>query len=139
MNNLLNGQGIENPEIQWLIKVDVGLILLGSTAAGIIFDFQSFSGFLIGALLGFFNFFLLARRMTYFVLTPKRAAIIKLLVFFYLRLLFTALILFISIAGIQLSAISILTGFSTLVLTLIIWIGRYFVNYKIKEAQIDGY
>ncbi len=121
-------------DIKWLIRVQVLVGILGSVFFGFI-DFLSFSSYLIGALLSFFNFLVLARRIPVLIKMSK-GSVFFLLVSFYFRLLFTALVLFICIAVIRLPVYSLLLGLSTVVITVFLWMGKFiFITYyKQKEA-----
>lgn len=136
VNNFLRSQGIEHKEIQWLIKVYVLLVIFITSVIGSSFAQDELVAYLLGALLTFFNFFVLARTVPKLIFIRK-GAVFNLLIVYYLRLLFTALILFIAIAGVKLPVISLLIGLSTFLITFIIWFGKYLAKYKNKEAVID--
>ncbi len=135
-NNFLRSQGIEHSEIQWMIKLYIFLVLVLTSIFGVMFAPAMQIAYLIGALLTFLNFFVLARTVPKLIFVRK-GAVFSLLTVYYLRLMFTALILFVAIAGVKLPVISLLIGLSTLLITFIIWFGKYLVKYKKKEAVID--
>ena len=136
VNDFLQRQGVEHPEVQWLIKVQTLLVIFITSVIALLFSNKVLVAYVIGALLTYFNFFVLARTVPKLIFVRK-GAVFNLLVVYYMRLMFTAVILFIAIAGIKLPAVSLLIGLSTLLITFIMWFGKYLMIYKNKEAQID--
>lgn len=92
------------------------------------------ASFVTGGLLASFNLSVLARLVPQLIWVQK-GAVFALLISFYFRLIFTALILVVALVALKLPAVILLAGLSTLVGTLILGIGKYIVTLKHeKEA-----
>lgn len=88
--------------------------------------------FSIGALLGLFNFYFLAKLIQELVFL-KKGAITALLFQFYLRLFLTGLVLFWAIVYLKVDIIALLVGLSIVLINIILF-GLILVGEKFKEA-----
>ncbi len=123
-----------NQDISWLLRAQMLLVVLGSLLFGLLGK-EFFYPFLIGALLVTFNFFILARKLPELIKMQK-GSVFSLLVNFYFRLLFTAIVLFVCIALLRFSVFPLLIGLSTVVITVMLWAFKFIIfgYYKQKEA-----
>jgi hypothetical protein len=53
---------------------------------------------------------------------------------FYLRLLGTGFILFLAVAWLKMPIVSLLLGLSTVFLNILLWLGKFVLTHKHKEA-----
>lgn len=92
-----------------------------------------FAAFGVGAALSFANFYTLARIVPHLVLSQSGGTF-SLLFAFYLRLLLTGCVLFLCIAWLKFPVGSLLFGLSTVLLTILVWLGKFVLTHKHKEA-----
>ena len=90
-------------------------------------------GYVLGALLITLNLLVLARLIPQLVFLQS-GAVFFLLVSFYARLFFTGAVLFAAIYFVQLNALGIVVGLSTMLVSFLAWGGMFFVSRKQKEA-----
>ena len=129
----LHQRGIVHPQAQWLVTfqvllavvLTVGLLLGGGIRFGL--------GFGIGSLLVSINFFVLAKIVPQLI-QVQQGNVFALLSSFYLRLFFAAIVLFLAIVPARLPPVAILAGLSTILVTIVVWIGKYIVTQQHKEA-----
>ncbi|MFP4034741.1 MAG: ATP synthase subunit I [Desulfovermiculus sp.] len=129
----LRARGIDHPGSQWLVQFQACLAALGTGAvvfSGSLFNAAAFG---LGALLATVNFYFLAKLVPRLI-EQEKGGVCTLLCGFYLRLLCTVLILFLVIVPAGLSPIGVVAGFSTLIVTFVVWTGKYFVTQQHKEA-----
>lgn len=121
------------PEIQRIVALHSGTVV--SLAALILaVGWQHlFIAYALGALLASFNLLVLARLVPQLVFL-RSGAVFSLLVSFYLRLFFTGGVLFAAIYVVQLSALGLLLGLSTVFASFLAWGGSFLVSRKQKEA-----
>jgi hypothetical protein len=126
-------RGIEHSQAQWLILFQtllsfistIGLVLAGQGGFGL--------GFGVGAFLATMNFFVLAKIVPQLIQSQK-GSVFALLASFYFRLFLTAIALFLAIVWAGLSPIAVLAGLSTILVTFMVWTGKYIVTQQHKEA-----
>jgi hypothetical protein len=134
INRLLISQGISHPEIHWFVKCQFVTLFIGICAVSGFGNGYQVASFVTGGLLASFNLSVLARLVPQLIWVQK-GAVFALLISFYFRLIFTALILVVALVALKLPAVILLAGLSTLVGTLILGIGKYIVTLKHeKEA-----
>ncbi len=134
MNSYFIKQGIDQPEILWFLRCQFLCVVSVLIPVSLIGTMDQSAAFAVGALLASLNLFALARLVPQLIWL-QNGAVFTLLVSFYSRLLFTAVILFIALVFLKLSAVFFLIGFSTVVVTLILGIGKYIFTLKHeKEA-----
>ena len=134
INNYLFKQGIDLPEVQWLLKFQLFCLVFGLLLILVLGSFYQVIAFLIGALLASLNLFVLARLLPQLIWVRK-GAVFTLLLSFYLRLFFTAIVLFLALVSLKLSPVVLLLGLSTVIVTIVLGIGKYIVTLKSeKEA-----
>jgi hypothetical protein len=129
----LNRRGIDHPQAQWMVEFQVaaavaawiGIVLCGWVQSGM--------GFGVGALLATMNFCVLARIVPQLI-QEQKGSILAVLASFYLRLLLTAVVLFLALVPAGLPPISVLAGLSTILVTFMVWAGKYIVTQQHKEA-----
>ncbi|MEF8822626.1 MAG: ATP synthase subunit I [Desulfohalobiaceae bacterium] len=125
--------GEEIPQIKQILGLHsatvlvLGLLLLGCGLSHL------FIPYAVGALLVSFNLLVLARLLPQLVF-EQTGAVFALLVSFYLRLAFTGGVLFAAIYIVQLNALGLLLGLSTILASFIAWGGMVLVSRKQKEA-----
>ena len=125
---------IDQSEILWLLRCQLFVVLFSIALVTFFGSMIQCLSFLIGALLSSFNLCVLARLVPQLIWIQK-GAVFALLFSFYLRLLFTAVILLLALVFLKLSAFFLLTGFSTIIVTLVLGIGMYIFTLKHeKEA-----
>ncbi len=127
----LPGEGF--PEIQRIVALHSAAVVAFAAlllAAGYNHLLASYA---VGALLITLNLFVLARLIPQLVFL-RSGAVFSLLVSFYLRLFFTGGVLFAGIYFMQLNAIGLLLGLSTILASFMAWGGIFFVSRKQKEA-----
>ena len=131
--NWLCRRGIHNPQAQWLILFQAvcsmaGTVLVLGSGRGWVG-----LGFGTGALLATVNFFVLARLVPQLI-EESKGSIVALVASFYLRLLLAALVLFLAIVGLGLPPVAVLAGLSTILVTFMVWTGKYIATQQHKEA-----
>ena len=124
------------PIVKWIVYAELFLLIMGF----LFFDFfkgeiWSFS-FVVGGLVVFLNFLVLARTVPNLVLSRDvKASVFSLLFSFYSRLIFTGIVLVICIVFLRIPIYPLILGLSTIVVGIILWIGRYIIlNNNQKEA-----
>ena len=129
----LRQRGIIHPQAQWLVVFQTLLsvvIPLGIFGCG---WYRFGIGFGTGALLASCNFYVLAKIVPQLI-QENKGSIFAVLTSFYIRLFLTAIALFLAIVPAKLPPISILAGLSTILVTFVVWIGKYIVTQQHKEA-----
>ena len=132
-DEFLLARGIDHPEIRQLIAVHALLVLGGASLSALLGAAPHMLAFLLGGGLSFANFYLLARLIPNLVWAQKGGTF-ALLFGFYLRLLLTGLILFLAVAWLKMPVLSLLLGLSTVFLNILIWLGKFVLTHKHKEA-----
>ena len=133
IDDSLYARGIVHPEIRLLIVVHLLLVLGGGSCYALFGAGSDLAAFLLGGGLSFGNFYLLARMVPNLVWAQKGGTF-ALLFGFYLRLLCIGLILFLAIAWLKMPVLSLLLGLSTVFLNILIWLGKFVLTHKHKEA-----
>lgn len=133
MNRMVHRAGIDHPEIGWMVKFQYLLVPLAAALIYLGGNVDWLAPFLLGALLATFNFTVLARIVPRLVFM-RQGGVFSLLVSFYLRLFFTAGVLFLAIAGARFSIPALLLGLSTVLVSLTAWGGKFLLTHKHKEA-----
>lgn len=133
MDHLLERHGLEHPEIRWMVQFQFCLALAGTALCGLGGFFEALPAFAVGAGLATFNFFVLARMVPKLV-QMRKGGTFSLLCSFYLRLVLTAVVLVLGIVVADFSVVVLLAGLSTVLLTFVVWGGRYILTNKHKEA-----
>ena len=137
-NNFQVPRVAAEPVIKWIMKVE-GIFLL----TGLLFflfsqGFKWACSFLIGGLVVSLNFIVLARILPHLVVNKDaKSSIFSLLVSFYSKLIFTGIILLITIVFLKMPIYPLVIGLSTIVMGTIFWIVKYIITTNHKEA--DGY
>ncbi|MBS3780345.1 MAG: ATP synthase subunit I [Desulfovermiculus sp.] len=129
----LRARGIDHPGTQWLVMFQAGLAGLGTAflvASGL---WNGAAAFGTGALLATGNFYFLAKLVPRLI-GQEKGGVCTLLCGFYLRLLGTVLALFLVIVTAGLSPIGVVAGLSTIIVTFVVWTGKYIVTQQHKEA-----
>jgi hypothetical protein len=126
---------MSEPVVKWVVVVQLFFLVVGV----IFFAIQKGSlwsiSYLVGGLLVFFNFLVLARITPRLVLSRDvKSSIVSLLFSFYSRLLFTGIVLLVCIVFLKFPVCPLIVGLSTIVLGIILWIIRYIVTNNHKEA-----
>ncbi|MFW6323674.1 MAG: ATP synthase subunit I [Desulfovibrionales bacterium] len=121
-------KGFENPVMRKLVRLQLYLGVVGSAAAMIVSPGEWGPAFLAGAVLATLNFYSLARLIQQLVFVRK-GAVLVLLISFYGRLILTGVLLFVLIAWVHASAMGLLAGLTTVVVTILMW-GVLFVLGK---------
>ena len=136
VETLLYKRGFKAPEIRQLVRNQLYILAVSCFAAvGLGWFSPEFLYFAMGTLLVTFNFYSLAKFVQQLVLFKStRKAVLELLLRFYGRLFLTGLILFVLIAWVGVSAVALLAGLSTVVVTIFLWGGSRFIGQKVKEA-----
>jgi len=136
VETLLYKRGFKAPEIRQLVRNQLYILAVSCfAAAGLGWFSPEFLYFAMGTLLVTFNFYSLAKFVQQLVLFKStRKAVLELLLRFYGRLFLTGLILFVLIAWVGVSAVALLAGLSTVVVTIFLWGGSRFIGQKVKEA-----
>lgn len=132
-NDWLRQRGIRNPEVRWLVRLHLVIILSGSALFFALAGGVHFAAFGLGAVLSFVNFYILARIVPHLVWSQSGGTF-SLLFGFYLRLLLTGCVLFLCIAWLKLPVVSLLLGLSTVLLTILVWFAKFVLTHKHKEA-----
>jgi hypothetical protein len=131
--SFLGVPGAGSPEIQRILALHsatvvlIAAFLLGSGLSHLILAYS------VGALLISFNLVVLSRLVPQLIFA-RNGAVFSLLVSFYLRLFFTGGVLFVAIYGVQLNALGLLVGLSTVFASFVAWGGCFLVSRKQKEA-----
>ncbi|WP_459891833.1 ATP synthase subunit I [Desulfothermus okinawensis] len=124
------------PVVRWIVRVQLVLLSVGMVlfffAHGVVWA----GSFLVGGLLVFFNFIVLARILPNLVVSKdSRASIFSLLFSFYSRLIFTGIVLLVCIVFLRMPIYPLIVGLSTIIVGIIFWIVRYIFTTKHKEAE----
>ncbi len=129
----LHRRGVVNPQSQWMVQFQT-LLAVGLTVGLLVIGWKQFGvGFGIGAFLATMNFFVLAKIVPQLIQVQK-GGVFALLTSFYLRLFGTAIVLFLAIVPLRLPPVAVLAGLSTILVTIVVWIGKYIVTQQHKEA-----
>ncbi|MCF8030746.1 MAG: hypothetical protein K9K39_07615 [Desulfohalobiaceae bacterium] len=129
----LVGPGAEHPDVRWILAAQAALVVGIAALLPAVGYSHLLIAYAVGALLISFNFTVLARLIPQLIFLQS-GAVFSLLFSFYLRLFFTGAVLFFAIYFVELSAIGLLLGLSTILASFVAWGGRFFVSYKQKEA-----
>ena len=129
----LRARGIDHPDTQWLVQFQAGIAALGTGLMVVSGCLVSAAAFGIGALLVTVNFYFLAKLVPRLI-GQEKGGVFALLCGFYLRLLGTVLVLFLVIVIAGLSPIGVVAGLSTLIVTFVVWTGKYIMTQQHKEA-----
>ncbi|MDZ7760925.1 MAG: ATP synthase subunit I [Desulfovermiculus sp.] len=129
----LQARGIDHPATQWLVLFQAGFAGLGTSLLVASGFFVGAAAFGTGALLATVNFYFLAKLVPRLI-GQQKGGVCTLLCGFYLRLLGTVLVLFLIIVIAGLSPIGVVAGLSTLIVTCVVWTGKYIVTQQHKEA-----
>ncbi len=132
-NEFLLERGVGNSEVRHLIFLHFFIFLGGLGLYACIGDGPHFAAFALGGGLSFGNFYLLAKMVPQ-VIWAQKSGTFTLLFAFYLRLLGTGLILFLAVAWLKMPIVSLLLGLSTVFLNILIWLGKFILTNKHKEA-----
>ena len=125
-------RGIDAPEIRILLRNQLYLTGLG-IGISLIFGLTTWAfEFIVGTLLGGINFYALAKIVQQLIFV-RRGAIASLLVSFYFRLLFTAIVLYVVIVFFKANIVALLSGLSVVIINILIF-GATLVGQKMKEA-----
>jgi len=133
VDSFLQGRGIDNPEVRWLVGFQMAVVFIGAAAMGAIGLFDRLPAFLVGAVLATVNFYVLAKMVPVLIFQQK-GSVAALLLSFYFRLILTAVVLFLAVAWARLSVVVLLVGLSTVLVTISVWGGRFILTQKHKEA-----
>ncbi|GAB6162166.1 hypothetical protein JCM12298_13250 [Desulfothermus naphthae] len=126
------------PVIKWIIMVEFILLISGILYFTLFQGLKWACSFLIGGLLVSLNFIVLARILPHLVVNKDaKSSIFSLLVSFYSKLIFTGIILLITIVFLKMPIYPLVIGLSTIVMGTIFWIVKYIITTNHKEA--DGY
>lgn len=128
----LHGRGLVLHQVRVMVRNQIYLSFLGAAIFLIFFSSPVFVGFVVGAVLGTFNFYFLARLIQELV-HVKKGAVTPLLFSFYVRLGLTGLVLYICIVYWKANVFSLLIGLSVVLLNVLIF-GATLVGQKLKEA-----
>lgn len=132
-DDFLKQRGIDNPEVRWLLALHL-LILVGGAALFLaLWSGVHLAAYCVGGLLSFLNFYILARVVPRLVQSGS-GGIFSLVFGFYLRLVLTGVVLFLSIAWLDFPVVSLLLGLSTVLLTIMAWFCKFVLTHKHKEA-----
>ncbi len=126
---------IIDPVVKWVVMWQVFFLFGG----GLAFDLYKGSwwavSYIVGGLLVFFNFLVLARIIPDLVVSKAvKASIVSLLFSFYSRLLFTGIVLLVCIVFLRFPIYPLIVGLSTIILGIILWIAKYMLTNNYKEA-----
>ena len=135
-NSLIDPRIASEPVINWILKVEVLLLVIGF--GGFLFSrgLMWASSFLVGGLVVFFNFIVLSRILPNLVISrDTRASVFSLLFSFYSRLIFTGIVLLVCIVFLKMPIYPLIMGLSTIVMGIIFWIIRYIITTNHKEAD----
>jgi len=136
VETFLYKRGFKAPEIRQLVRNQLYILAVSCFAAvGLGWFSPEFLYFAMGTLLVTFNFYSLAKFVQQLVLFKStRKAVVELLLRFYGRLFLSGLFLCVLIAWVGVSAVALLAGLSTVVVTIFLWGGSRFIGQKVKEA-----
>jgi len=135
-NSLIKSRMVLEPVINWILKVEVFLLVMGVGGFLISRGLMWACSFLIGGLLVFFNFIVLSRILPNLVISrDSRASVFSLLFSFYSRLILTGIILFVCIVFLKMPIYPLIMGLSTIVMGIILWIVKYIITTNHKEAD----
>ena len=132
-DEVLRRRGIENPEVRHLIVLHSIIFLGGLILYACFGSLAHFGAYALGGCLSMGNFYLLAKIVPQ-VIGGQKGGTFVLLFGFYLRLLGTGLILFLAVAWLRMPIVSLLLGLSTVFLNIVIWLGKFILTHKHKEA-----
>ncbi len=132
VENFLYKRGFVLPKVRFLVRNQLYLSVLGTIVFILFFPLPWIIGFVIGAAVGSFNFYFLARLAQELVYIPKGATI-PLLFSFYTRLIVTGIILYVAIVFWNANIFALLIGLSIILLNVFIF-GITLVGQKFKEA-----
>ena len=125
-------RGIDVPEIRILMRNQLYLTGLGISIS-VVFGLTTWAfEFIVGALLGGLNFYALAKIIQQLIFV-RRGAVVSLLVSFYFRLLFTAVVLYFVIVSFKANIVALLSGLSIVTINILTF-GATLVGQKMKEA-----
>ena len=125
-------RGIDVPEIRILMRNQLYLTGLG-IGISLIFGLTTWAfEFIVGTLLGGINFYALAKIVQQLIFV-RRGAVASLLVSFYFRLLFTAIVLYVVIVFFKANIVALLSGLSIVIINILIF-GATLVGQEMKEA-----
>ena len=93
--------------------------------------------FLLASFLGTINFYILAQAVQKLVFLRKEA-IFSLLFNFYARLVFLGIVLYIMLIWAQFSLVAVVAGFSTVLVSIMLWGALFYIEQKDKEAHVNG-
>ncbi|MCF8085278.1 MAG: ATP synthase subunit I [Desulfohalobiaceae bacterium] len=133
LRSFLGIPGGDYPEIQRILALHSGTV---AALAALLFAAgwsHLLLAYALGALLASFNLLVLARLVPQLVFL-RSGAVFSLLVSFYLRLFFTGGVLFAAVYAVQLNALGLLLGLSTVFASFLAWGGSFLVSRKQKEA-----
>ena len=129
----LRARGIDDANTQWLVQFQAGIATLGTGLLVVSVCLVGAAAFGAGACLATVNFYFLAKLVPRLI-GQQKGGVFALLCGFYLRLLGTVLVLFLVIVMAGLSPIGVVAGLSTLIVTFVVWTGKYIVTQQHKEV-----
>ncbi len=132
-DELLRQRGIENSEARQLIGLHSALFLVGLVLYAGFGNLAHLAAYALGGCLSIGNFYLLAKIIPQ-VIGGQKGGTFVLLLGFYLRLLGTGFILFLAVAWLRMPIVSLLLGLSTVFLNILLWLGKFVLTHKHKEA-----
>ncbi len=132
VENFLYRRGFVLPRVRLMVRNQLYLSFVGLTVFIVFFPVSWIIGFGIGAVVGSFNFYFLARLAQELVYIPKGSTV-PLLFSFYLRLILTGLVLYAAIVYLSANVLALLMGLSVILLNVLIF-GITLVGQKFKEA-----
>lgn len=128
----LHGRGLVLPQVRQMVRNQVYLSLAGTAGSMGFMSWPATAGFAVGAALGTFNFYFLARLIQELVYI-KKGAVTPLLFSFYIRLAVTGLVLLAAMVMLRVNIYALLAGLSVILLNILIF-GATLVGQKFKEA-----
>ncbi|NCC24006.1 MAG: ATP synthase subunit I [Deltaproteobacteria bacterium] len=127
-------KGFQEPEVRAMIRCQFYLAIISTLLVLGLVRNEWALGFLAGTSLGTLNFLALARVIQELV-HARHGGVTALLVSFYGRLILTGGLLFALLVWVRIPVTGLLSGLSTVVISIFLWGGIHFVYGKnVKEA-----
>ncbi len=132
VENFLRNRGFVLPKVRYLLRNQIYLALFGLVFSIILLPASWSIGFAVGAILGTFNFYFIAK-LAQELIYMQRGALAPLLFSFYVRLFLTGLVLYVAIVFWGANVFALLIGLSIILVNVLIF-GAALVGQKLKEA-----
>ncbi len=135
IKSLSRTYNFHEPAVRWIFGTEMALLLGGGIFFGVVEGLKGLLPYVVGCLLVFFNFMVLARVLPGLILSrDAKASVVSLLFSFYSRLFLTGIVLLIGIVFLNFRIFPLILGLSSIVVSIVSWIVKYIVTDNHKEA-----